>query len=264
MKQALSESPESPERGFRAVLRDELARRCTDNARYSLRAFARDLGTDHSSLSQVLRGRRALTEAAIRRFGAALGLEPGELDALVAFEQRHPGRAPAPNQVKVLRDLTDDMLAVVSEPEHFALLELVALETFRPDVRWIGRVLGLEPERVNLALQRLLRLELLHMKSATEWIDCSGDLVVSARGLEGRLLRELALRLERGAADPGEREYSSTVLSIDRADLPRVRERLARCRDEILSLLEGGDARDAVYRLELAFLPLSKDDPETD
>src|SRR4051794_37275616 len=42
-------------------LREELARRCDFNPRYSLRAFARSLGTDPGTLSRVLTCRRPLT-----------------------------------------------------------------------------------------------------------------------------------------------------------------------------------------------------------
>ena len=43
---------------FRERLQAELAQRCGRNARYSLRAFANFLETDHASLSQLLRGTR--------------------------------------------------------------------------------------------------------------------------------------------------------------------------------------------------------------
>jgi len=42
-------------------LEAELAKRRRRNPRYSLRAFARDLATNHMSLSQILRGRREVS-----------------------------------------------------------------------------------------------------------------------------------------------------------------------------------------------------------
>lgn len=62
---------------FREVLQEELIRRRARNPRYSLRAFARALALDHSSLSQLLRGRRRVTTRAIRRIGAILRLPNG-------------------------------------------------------------------------------------------------------------------------------------------------------------------------------------------
>jgi transcriptional regulator with XRE-family HTH domain len=46
---------------FRTVLQTERERRRAVNPRYSLRSFARDLSVDHSTLSQILRGKRRLT-----------------------------------------------------------------------------------------------------------------------------------------------------------------------------------------------------------
>ena len=51
---------------FQSILADEFARRRGANPRYSLRAFAAYLGMEHSTLSQLLRGRRPITWKASR------------------------------------------------------------------------------------------------------------------------------------------------------------------------------------------------------
>jgi transcriptional regulator with XRE-family HTH domain len=51
---------------FQSILADEFARRRGANPRYSLRAFAGSLGMEHSTLSQLLRGRRPMTWKSIR------------------------------------------------------------------------------------------------------------------------------------------------------------------------------------------------------
>ena len=50
---------------LRTILREELDRRRRVNPRYSLRALARTLQLEHSTVSQLLRGRRAMTWKAI-------------------------------------------------------------------------------------------------------------------------------------------------------------------------------------------------------
>ena len=114
---------------FCAFLRSELARRTSLNRRYSLRAFARSLGVDHSTLSQILRGRRTLTPATIRRLAAAL--RAGACD--------------------------------------FAILELAARGHCPADSRALAEVLGVSIDEINVALQRLLRLRLLAMTGAAKW-----------------------------------------------------------------------------------------------
>jgi transcriptional regulator with XRE-family HTH domain len=52
---------------LRAILEAEFARRQRLNPRYSLRAFAQSADMEHSTLSQLLRGKRPLTWKSIRR-----------------------------------------------------------------------------------------------------------------------------------------------------------------------------------------------------
>lgn len=68
------------------MLRAELERRQAANARYSLRSFARDLHVDHSSLSQILRGRRRLTGRSVRALGRRLRLAAPQIAELCAIE----------------------------------------------------------------------------------------------------------------------------------------------------------------------------------
>jgi transcriptional regulator with XRE-family HTH domain len=65
---------------FRQMIKTEFQRGQQTNPRYSLRSFARVLGTDHSTLSQILRGRRNLSPMMVRRFGKRLGINPSTVD----------------------------------------------------------------------------------------------------------------------------------------------------------------------------------------
>jgi transcriptional regulator with XRE-family HTH domain len=67
-------------------LQTELDRRRARNPRYSLRAFAQQLGVDHSTLSQWMRGRRTLSRASERRLRAAL--DERRHDALLDLTRR--------------------------------------------------------------------------------------------------------------------------------------------------------------------------------
>src|SRR3954471_19624664 len=59
---------------FRAFLGARLRAARKRNPRFSLRAFARRLGVDHSTLSQILRGKRRLTARQAALMGKRLGL----------------------------------------------------------------------------------------------------------------------------------------------------------------------------------------------
>ncbi|MGZ8853044.1 MAG: helix-turn-helix domain-containing protein, partial [Thermoanaerobaculia bacterium] len=57
-----------------------------NNPRYSLRAFARSLQIDHSTLSQIVRGRRRVTTRAIRSLGVRLRMTPMQVAESCAIE----------------------------------------------------------------------------------------------------------------------------------------------------------------------------------
>ena len=114
-----------------------------------------------------------------------------------------------------MRQLAQDTANLISDWHHYAILELVHVRDFKPDSRWLARVLGISVDEVNVALQRLLRLGLLEMVSQDRWIDHLGDSTTSiqgfARNAAERFLeqvRGLTLRAVR-SAPAGRYEYSA-------------------------------------------------------
>jgi hypothetical protein len=92
-----------------------------------------------------------------------------EVDAFVTYESL---LTPEPaGQLIEIRQLVHDSLSLISNPYHLNILELIHLEEFRPDSRWIARVLDITVDEVNVAVSRLVRLGLLEMSSADKWTD---------------------------------------------------------------------------------------------
>jgi len=145
---------------FLAFLRAELARRCARNESYSLRAFARQLGVDHATLSQILRGRRELTPEMIERLGRELDVSDTLRKAFVDEARSASGRA---------SEVVAEAAAILVDPIHEAILACVAQEDFTPDVRVLARILDTDADSVNVAVQRLAHAGLLVMESSTRW-----------------------------------------------------------------------------------------------
>jgi len=124
---------------FRELLQAEFDRRRACNRRYSLRAFARSLGIDHSALSQVLRGKRRLTARTVRALGRALRLSPAGIAEYCAAEHEAA------------------VLATLERPG------------FRADSRWVSAVAGIPLDEVNVTLQRLLRKRMMTMSGRATW-----------------------------------------------------------------------------------------------
>jgi plasmid maintenance system antidote protein VapI len=125
---------------LRDQLAAEFARRQAANARYSLRGFARSLGVHHATLSRLLNGRGPVRQETVTVLAARLGIASTALPWLVQAE------------------------------DAARIVEAIRRETFRPDTRWIASVSNISIDRVNVALQRLLRERRLRMRSRTEWV----------------------------------------------------------------------------------------------
>ena len=259
----VSESrPPAPSNSFRLRLQSELAVRCATNKQYSLRSFAQHLGVDHSTLSQFLRGKRKLTEAAIQKLGSALKLDPGEMESFQAHQRRWPV---ADASVHEATRLTRDAVEMIADWYHYAILELTRLESFQADSSWVARVLGISTDEVNIALVRLCHLGLLAMEG-DRWVDRSEGLVVSMEDFTQAAIhrlwsqvRELSLASMR---DPTRvHEHSSTTLAVNSKRLPEITERIARFRSELLELLQHDRAHDDVYRLEISLFPITRSVP---
>lgn len=125
---------------FRIVLHTELERRCATNPRYSLRSFARDLSIDHSTLSQILRGKRRLTGRNVRALGRRLRLDAPDIAELCALENES------------------------------AVLSALDRPNFQADSRWVASMVGIPLDEVNVTLQRLLRKRLVTMASRARWV----------------------------------------------------------------------------------------------
>lgn len=168
---------------FAARLLAEYEFRRAANRRYSLRAFARFLGVDHSTLGQILRGQRPAPSASIRAFGGRIGLGPEEISAYVAAE--HLPSEEHLDRLSQLRHWTAEALAVASQPLHYRISQLTARADFQPDLRWIAERAGATVDEIAIAVQRLLRLGLLRM-DGPRWVCAasSGEDDFRAQALE--------------------------------------------------------------------------------
>jgi uncharacterized protein (TIGR02147 family) len=211
----------SPAVGFRLFLQSELARRCLSNPQYSLRSFALQLGINHSTLSQLLRGKRALTPRMIEALGGRLKLKPEEIEAFMERERR-TGATVLSNEIRLL---TVDTLALLSDGSHRAILELTHMKGFIADSRWIARTLDLTTDEVNMALSRLTRLGLLEMAEPDRWVDRSGadasGIDSAGGGFAQQVIRRLSERVrqlsQQSGAETQEKEDQQNEILIPAA-----------------------------------------------
>jgi hypothetical protein len=186
-----------PMKTFASRISAEFRARRARNPRYSLRAFATFLGTDHSTLSQVMRSKRPTPLPQIRTWGKKIGMDHEEILAYIAAAQVPDAQSAA--RQHQLTHWSAEAMSILAQPLHWEMLRLCRKPQFRADSRDVARKLGVSVDEVNLALSRLLRLRLLHASADGAWSDATGLPTLTEASF-----RKIALaRVREQAADVG-------------------------------------------------------------
>jgi hypothetical protein len=157
---------------FRERLSHEFKVRRAKNGRYSLRAFAVFLGTDHSTLSQIMRGHRRVPDSRIHDWAKKLKIDREEIAYYAAAEIAPDSEVT--RQQEYIRHWTAEVQTLFTQSVHGKILALSRSPQFRADCRWIAEQAGTTVDEVNLAFSRLLRLGLMEVKAKDRWVDLTG------------------------------------------------------------------------------------------
>lgn len=261
-----------PDSDYRLLLREELEARCQKNARYSLRAFARDLGVSAPRLSHVLNGKHGLSRAAALQISERLGLNKeeqeyfcdlvdsqharGNFKRMVA-EKRLKGRKPQYQGLEV------ETFKIISDWYHFALLELTLTTSFKSEPSWIAKALGISVHEARLAIERLKKVEALEERSDGS-LRATGAFIANASGVPSEAIRKFYRQFLEKATQSltfqtvDEREFASLTLAVDDADIPRAKEFIRKLRDEFDAKFSKGKAKNQVYGLGIQLFRLQE------
>lgn len=256
---------------YRLILKEELDNRCGQNPHYSLRAFARDLAVAPSRLSEILNYKQGLSRKAATKIAEQIGMRFDEkeyfLDLVTAAHARSPkDRRTA--QVRLLKykqendaifQLKTDTFKIISDWYHLAILELINLEGFRDDCRWIARQLRITAVQAELAIERLLRVKLLERKDGelmattnTGWIQSE----VPSESIR-KFHRQILTRAQEALTQHiHKREFNTDIITINRKDIPEAKDAIRRFRQKFSSDLQKSGVFDDLYCLSLQFFSL--------
>jgi transcriptional regulator with XRE-family HTH domain len=108
------------------------------NANWSQRAFALKIGVSSGALSEILKGKRALSLQLKKKISAKLHFSPSEISAF--FNDDLPKHLKA-HQLEYAK-LTTDQFHLISDWWHYGILNLMNTKGFKPETQWIGNRLG--------------------------------------------------------------------------------------------------------------------------
>lgn len=268
----------TPNHYYQERLREELTKRVAKNPRYSLRSFAAHLGMGPSALSLILSGKRSISTKLVERIFSVLEFSQSEqkrfLESVIEDKKVRGLVRVSPHlktklkqtRVKAGADISHevglDEFRIISEWYHYAILELTSTPSFRPEVKWIAHALGLSEIEAKLAVERLLKLELLEEKDGTlvktnQKIDTKDKTKTSAfhRKRQKQILEKSIQSLE---SDPIEtRNHSGITFCINPDRLGEAKAKVEKFMWEMAEYLMEGN-RERVYELNVSLFPLQK------
>lgn len=240
---------------FINLLKKELASRIDRNSAYSLRSFAQSLQISHTTLSQVLSGKRPLTAKAQKKMASALGVSLDFIEDGLLKQESFDSK---------FEKVDINHFDLLSDWHHDAILELTHLKSFKPDHRWIALVLDLNVYQVELAVERMIKLGYLVIEKNGKWRDVSvnntnnyiGDFTnLALRKYQNGILQKSQNSLENVPREF--RDHTSTLLHFSKSDMKRAKEIIREFRTQFLSFSESNKNPDEVYALTVSFFPLS-------
>jgi uncharacterized protein (TIGR02147 family) len=242
---------------FRLFLQEELVKRCRSNPLYSMRGFARDLDIDNSLLSKLLSGKRTIG----KRLASKL---IGKLELDVRTYKRLLNVSEDEEDVLSYEQLAIDSFAIISDWHHYAILELLRVENYKSDLKWIATSLGMSAIECRDSVERLIRVELVEQWEDGTLVDVSGgkSTNISNNMKHGALRKMQKQLLEKSIKCIDEISYekrnnTSMTMAINTELLPEAVEEITKFRRNMGKLLSSGASKDEVYNLSIALCPLT-------
>jgi uncharacterized protein (TIGR02147 family) len=258
----------------RYILTEILSERRASNPSYSLRAFARDLSVSPQQLSNVMTGRRGLSEANAEKIAVELNLDAHEAlmfrESLKAkFSLSKTQRLIAQTKLselqptKATKNLQIDLFKTISNWYHLTLVELIRIsKPAKQSAAGFSKKLDVPEIEVNLALGRLERLELIS-KSGKGW-SVNQDVVIFDQAIPSEAIKNFHRQVLEKAAkamafqSPAERYGSTSTIPVKVKSVEKAKKLIQKFRSDFakeISDLEGGEE---IYALSLQFFKLTQ------
>lgn len=253
------------------ILRTELARRCEQNRRYSLRAFARDIGISPPMLSEILNRKKGMSVDSAMMVADTLALPPEKAALFCDSVQASHGRTEAARRIARSRlnqfyqnhefkILNEELTKVLSEWRHVAIMELIGVDAqhSRPEV--LAKRLNLSEHEVEDALARLARVGLIQKEDGV-WRKVS-RMTASKSDMPNHALRNYTINMHEMGIKKikqlpvSERDYSTSLFLINRKQLEKFKSDFRKLRRSLMQDYETKGARD-LYCLATQFFPLT-------
>lgn len=246
-------------------LQQELEARMRTNPKYSLRAFARFLRISPGALSEMMKGVRGITPKTIERIAVRLGASEQEKSQ---WYQSLTGRQISTTEIQKsvtsiekVRQLNQQEFELVSQWEHFAILNLMDCEGFQWDAKWLAQRLRIQEQVAKMAMERLIQIGCVTLNE--KGASANQDYVMSEKANSYVAIRQYHTQMLEKAIQslqlhgPQEREVSGVSMACHWDDLQKMKMDIREFQERMIQKYYRKNGDD-VFHLEVAFFPISE------
>jgi uncharacterized protein (TIGR02147 family) len=248
------------------VLQNEFDKRRAKNPRYTLRAFAQNMGVQSATLSAVLKRKRTLPANQIARLIVDLKLSARQKNKIWKSVK-------TPLQASSLKEFWErprlaiepTYEAVISEWKYAAIISLTKIQGFQADEAWIAKRLGLTPARAGDVWTNLLKLKLVQVEAGgnvtTQMQNMRISTPIPSRTVRKAHIQELEIALQKIEEVPlAQRSFSSLTFNMSPKKLSVAKDLIRKFMQQMEDELENGRVVE-VYQLGIQLYPLTESEP---
>lgn len=264
---------------YRSYLRSILADRKQKHPSYSMRAFAKHLGITQSAVSQILSGKRNLSQDTALKVSERLGLNAMETEYFSLLVQLETSKSPAFREsllkrinllkpITPIHELSLDLFRVISDWYHLVIRNIADIDGFEMHPRILAKRLGISAIEVEAAIDRLLRLELLERLSGERHrYRKTQDYILAKATIPNEALRTFhGQMLEKAKASlttqtPKEKIIGSETFSFSSKYLSEANQITEEYFQKMSALARKPGGKNHVYHLGVQFFNVTKENP---
>ncbi len=243
------------------LLHQEFLRRKSLNVKYSIRAFAKSIGVTSGRICEYFSGKRKVTLKMAHKISLAFKDENQRQSFIRAVEEDIEFSSENADYFQ----LQQDHYEVIAEWHHYAILNLIKLDTFIYDSDWIATRLGITKSKVENSINKMLRLELIKEvrdNSGITTIIRNHKGLTTTEDIPSEALKEghrQNIQQSLDAIDEIDielRDISSITMAVNPKTINKAKEKIRAFRREMQELMEEGN-KEEVYNLNIQLIPLT-------
>jgi len=263
---------------YRSYLRDVLKEAKTQAPGFTMRSLAREIGVQPPYLSNVLKGKKSLSEKSQKMIVKVLKLDRDErayfsLLCLAADSNNGPERMKALQEMQhyqKFRSFHPNESETVRYLSHWyypAIRELVQLPGFKPDTKWICHALKytVTHDEIEKALTFLKKQGFVAVDAKGNYflpskkVVCDGDVYATALATFHRqLMEKMSEAID--ALDKPERYITGHMIPLPKSAFNEVKAALDQCLKRISEISRSKDKPDSIFHVGFFGMAMAEED----